>query len=76
LAESHRLRAAIAMRDMVVMDVDIYSKDYFTATRVSSMQRTMNLLHKRGRVIILMHDIHKRTATMLPTLLSRLEAEG
>ncbi|MBY5328962.1 polysaccharide deacetylase family protein [Rhizobium leguminosarum] len=76
LAESHRLRAAIAMRDMVVMDVDIDSKDYFTATRVSAMQRTMNLLHKRGRGIILMHDIHKRTVAMLPSLLSRLEAEG
>ncbi|MGO8484885.1 polysaccharide deacetylase family protein, partial [Rhizobium leguminosarum] len=32
LAESNRLSAAIAMRDMVVMDVDIDSKDYFTAT--------------------------------------------
>lgn len=76
LAESHRLRAAIAMRDMVVMDVDIDSKDYFTTTPVSITQRTMNLLHKRGRGIILMHDIHKRTATMLPTLLSKLEAGG
>jgi len=76
LAESHRLRAAIAMRDMVVMDVDIDSKDYFNTTPVSVTQRTMNLLHKRGRGIILMHDIHKRTATMLPTLLSKLEAEG
>ncbi|TBC93652.1 polysaccharide deacetylase family protein [Rhizobium leguminosarum] len=76
LAESHRLRAAVAMRDMVVMDVDIDSKDYFTTTPVSITQRTMNLLHKRGRGIILMHDIHKRTATMLPTLLSKLEAEG
>ncbi|MBY5335384.1 polysaccharide deacetylase family protein [Rhizobium leguminosarum] len=76
LAESHRLRAAIAMRDMVVMDVDIDSKDYFTTTRVSATQRTMNLLHKRGRGIILMHDIHKRTVAMLPSLLSRLESEG
>lgn len=76
LAESHRLRAAIAMRDMVVMDVDIDSKDYFNTTPVSVTQRTMDLLHKRGRGIILMHDIHKRTATMLPTLLSKLEAEG
>ncbi|MGZ2405407.1 polysaccharide deacetylase family protein [Rhizobium ruizarguesonis] len=76
LAESHRLRAAIAKRDMVVMDVDIDSKDYFTTTPVSITQRTMNLLHKRDRGIILMHDIHKRTATMLPTLLSKLEAEG
>ncbi|RUM05636.1 polysaccharide deacetylase family protein [Rhizobium chutanense] len=76
LAESHRLRAAIAMRDMVVMDVDIDSKDYFATTPLSVTQRTMDLLHKRGRGIILMHDIHKRTATMLPTLLSDLEAEG
>ncbi|MBY3582623.1 polysaccharide deacetylase family protein [Rhizobium bangladeshense] len=76
LAESHRLRAAIAMRGLVVMDVDIDSKDYFSATPVSVTQLTMNLLHKRGRGIILMHDIHKRTVTMLPTLLSKLETEG
>lgn len=76
LSESHRLRAAIATRDLVVMDVDIDSKDYFATTPASVTQRTMDLLHKRGRGIILMHDIHKRTATMLPTLLSDLEAEG
>ncbi|WP_064682116.1 polysaccharide deacetylase family protein [Rhizobium bangladeshense] len=76
LSESHRLRAAIAMRDMVIMDVDIDSKDYFTTTPASVTQRTMDQLHKRGHGIILMHDIHKRTATMLPTLLSTLEGEG
>ncbi|AJC78703.1 polysaccharide deacetylase domain-containing protein [Rhizobium etli bv. phaseoli str. IE4803] len=64
------------MRDMVVMDVDIDSKDYFATTPVSVTQRTMDQLHKRGHGIILMHDIHKRTAKMLPTLLSTLEAEG
>jgi peptidoglycan/xylan/chitin deacetylase (PgdA/CDA1 family) len=76
LSESHRLRAAIAMRDMVIMDVDIDSKDYFATTPASVTQRTMDRLHKRGDGIILMHDIHKRTAKMLPTLLSKLEAEG
>jgi peptidoglycan-N-acetylglucosamine deacetylase len=76
LADTHKLRAAIATRDMVVMDVDVDSKDYFNTTPVAVTQRTMNLLRKRGRGIILMHDIHKRTATMLPTLLSKLEAEG
>jgi peptidoglycan/xylan/chitin deacetylase (PgdA/CDA1 family) len=64
------------MRDMVVMDVDIDSKDYFATTPASVTQRTMDRLHKRGDGIILMHDIHKRTAKMLPTLLSKLEAEG
>ena len=76
LSESHRLRAAIAMRDMVIMDVDIDSKDYFATTPASVTQRTMDQLHERGHGIILMHDIHKRTAKMLPTLLSKLEAEG
>lgn len=76
LAESHKLRSAIAARDMVVMDVDIDSKDYFNTTPVAVAKRTMDLLHKRGCGIILMHDIHKRTAMMLPALLSKLEAEG
>lgn len=38
LAESRKLRAAIAMRDMVVMDVDIDSKDYFNTTPVAVHQ--------------------------------------
>ncbi len=76
LADSQKLRSAVAMRDMVVMDVDVDSKDYFNTSPAAITKRTMDLLHKRGRGIILMHDIHNRTATMLPTLLSRLEAEG
>jgi len=76
LADSQKLRAAVAMRDMVVMDVDVDSKDYFTTSPAAVTKRTMALLHERGRGIILMHDIHNRTATMLPTLLSTLEAEG
>ncbi|RDJ13675.1 polysaccharide deacetylase family protein [Rhizobium grahamii] len=76
LADSHQLRAAVAMRDMVVMDVDVDSKDYISTSPAAVTKRTMDLLHRRGRGIILMHDIHNRTATMLPTLLSRLEVEG
>jgi peptidoglycan-N-acetylglucosamine deacetylase len=76
LADSKKLRAAVAMRDLVVMDVDVDSKDYFNVTPVAVMQRTMDQLHKRGRGIILMHDIHTRTAAMLPTLLNRLEKDG
>lgn len=76
LADSRKLRAAVALRELVVMDVDIDSKDYFKTTPIAVVQRTMDLLHKRGRGIILMHDIHQRTAAMLPTLLTRLENEG
>lgn len=76
LADSHKLRAAVAMRDMVVMDVDVDSKDYLNTSPAATTKRTIDVLHRRGRGIILMHDIHNRTATMLPTLLSTLEAEG
>jgi peptidoglycan-N-acetylglucosamine deacetylase len=76
LADSRKLRSAVAMRDMVVMDVDVDTKDYFTSTPEQVADRAMTRLHQRGSGIILMHDIHKRTAAMLPTLLSRLEAEG
>ncbi|MDM9619892.1 polysaccharide deacetylase [Rhizobium sp. AC44/96] len=76
LADTRKLRSAVAMREMVVMDVDVDSKDYFNTSPAAVTKRTMDLLHKRGRGIILMHDIHNRTATMLPTLLSKLEAEG
>jgi len=76
LADSKRLRNAIAARDMIVMDVDIDSKDYFTSTPAAVVERTMKQLHQRGRGIVLMHDIHQRTVRMLPVLLSRLEKEG
>lgn len=76
LADSHKLRDAISMRDMIVMGADVDSKDYYNTTPVAVTQRIMRDLDRRGRGIILMHDIHKRTAIMLPTLLSKLEAEG
>ena len=76
LADSKRLRTAVAARDMIVMDVDVDSKDYFTSTPASVVARTMTQLHQRGHGIILMHDIHQRTVTMLPALLTRLEKDG
>jgi peptidoglycan/xylan/chitin deacetylase (PgdA/CDA1 family) len=76
LADTRSLRSAIAQRDMIVMDVDIDSKDYFSVKPAAVLERTMDELHRRGRGIILMHDIHQRTAAMLPSLLTRLEKEG
>jgi len=76
LADTRSLRSAIAQRDMVVMDVDVDSKDYFSVKAASVLSRTMDELHRHGRGIILMHDIHQRTAAMLPSLLTRLEKEG
>ncbi|GLR49804.1 polysaccharide deacetylase family protein [Shinella yambaruensis] len=76
LADTSALRSAVARRGTIIMDMDVDSKDYFKVTPASVASRTMQGLRKRGRGIILMHDIHKRTATVLPSLLAQLKAEG
>lgn len=76
LSDSKSLRTRMAQRSVVVLDVAIDSKDYFKSAPSEIVERTMETLHRRGRGIILMHDLHLRTAVMLPMLLDRLKAEG
>ncbi len=76
LSDSKSLRTRMAQRNVVVLDVAIDSKDYFRSSPSEIVERTMATLHRRGRGIILMHDLHLRTAVMLPMLLERLKAEG
>ncbi len=76
LADNHRLRDMISDRGMVIMDVQIDSKDYFKDSPAVVASRTVAALRHRGSGIILMHDIHRRTAAMLPALLTQLRAEG
>src|SRR6202030_267849 len=40
------------------------------------LKRAMDRLEKRGSGILLLHDIHQRTATILPKLLRELKARG
>ncbi len=76
LADSPRLRHLLGDRGMVIMDVQIDSKDYFKDAPAVVASRTMEAIRHRGSGIILMHDIHRRTASMLPALLTQLKAEG
>ncbi|MBO6639816.1 MAG: polysaccharide deacetylase family protein [Roseitalea sp.] len=76
LADTTALRGHLAARGIVVVDVDIDSKDYFRISPVRVATRTMRDLRRRGSGIILFHDLHARTAAMLPTFLNMLEREG
>lgn len=76
LADTAGLREALGRRGSVVLDVDIDSKDYFKTSPAAITNRVMAALERRGRGIILLHDIHSRTASMLASLLIRLEAGG
>lgn len=76
LADTGALRQAAADRGLVILDVDIDSKDYFKLSPETLAANTMARVRAKRRGIILMHDIHGRTAAMLPTLLAQLKAGG
>lgn len=76
LSDTPALRAHLAGRGVVVIDVDIDSKDYFQSTPAQVRQRTLDRLAGRGSGIILFHDLHERTAAMLPGFLDDLHARG
>ncbi|MDE1159151.1 MAG: polysaccharide deacetylase family protein [Neorhizobium sp.] len=76
LADSKKLRQWVGSHRMVVMDVQVDSKDYFNVSPAAVATRTMDALRAHHKGIILMHDIHPRTAAMLPALLTQLKAEG
>ena len=76
LAQTGFLRTNLMLGNMVVLDVDIDSKDYYSETSEQVAARTMARLEARGSGIILFHDIHQRTVDMLPGFLAQLEQKG
>ena len=76
LAQSGFLRTSLLQGSVVVLDVDIDSKDYFKDSAEAVAARTLARLEARGSGIILFHDIHQRTVDMLPAFLAQLEERG
>lgn len=76
LSQTGYLRTTLLQGDMVVLDVDIDSKDYYSDTAAVVSRRTLDRIDARGSGIILFHDIHQRTVDMLPGFLAELEARG
>ena len=76
LAQTGFLRTSMRQGGMVVLDVDIDSKDYYDDTPAEVAARTFSRLEARGSGIILFHDIHPRTVAMLPDFLQQLEDRG
>lgn len=76
LSDTPALRRHLASKGVVVIDVNIDSKDYFVSTPDQVRARTVAAVKARGSGIILLHDLHQRTASMLPRLLDDLHASG
>lgn len=76
LAQTGFLRTNLMQGNMIVLGVDIDSKDYYKDTAAVVVQRTMDRLAARGSGVILFHDIHQRTVETLPLFLAQLEEQG
>jgi len=76
LSDTPALRSQLAAQDVVVLDVDVDSKDYFQSSPGQVSSRTLDRLKARGSGIVLFHDIHARTANALPLFLDELKANG
>jgi peptidoglycan/xylan/chitin deacetylase (PgdA/CDA1 family) len=76
LKASPELLKYLADRNMAVFSTDIDSFDFKGGKADRLVKHVMQLLEKRGKGIILMHDIQPHTAQAMPALLKELKAGG
>jgi peptidoglycan/xylan/chitin deacetylase (PgdA/CDA1 family) len=76
LSESEAVITYLKSRDVAQFAIDIDSFDWRTRNSQSVIARVMAGLERRGRGIILLHDIHASTAGALPQLLALLKEKG
>lgn len=74
---SEIIEKALADRGLVVFSTDVVADDWFRhISPAQIVQRAMRRLDKRGRGILLLHDIHPWTVAALPELLKELKDHG
>lgn len=76
LAQTNSQRNTLASHDLVVLDVDIDSRDYRPHAPGELNRRTMARLKAKGKGVILFHDIQPRTVANLAAFLDQLKDEG
>jgi peptidoglycan-N-acetylglucosamine deacetylase len=76
LSQTQELTAYLAQRNIGIFSIDIDSFDFKTKSSEKVITSVMNQLDRRGKGIILMHDLQHSSAVALPTLLQQLKAKG
>jgi peptidoglycan/xylan/chitin deacetylase (PgdA/CDA1 family) len=76
LRDSPETLKYLASRNIAVFSTDIDSFDFKGGQPDKLVKHIMSLLDKRGKGIILMHDIQPHTAKAMPDLLKALKAGG
>ncbi|MGC1778869.1 MAG: polysaccharide deacetylase family protein [Xanthobacteraceae bacterium] len=76
-ARSDLVESELARRGLIVFSADVVADDWhrgITPAKIISL--AMSRLEARGKGILLLHDIHPKTAEALPGLLEQLKANG
>jgi peptidoglycan-N-acetylglucosamine deacetylase len=76
LAQPPRMLSYLAERNIAIFSGDIDSRDYTMHKPQPVVDSVMSQLEKRGKGIVIMHDIHPNTAEALPELLRQLKVAG
>jgi peptidoglycan-N-acetylglucosamine deacetylase len=77
LDRSDVIEAEAAARSLVIFSTDTVADDWHRHIKPRDIvSRAMTRLEKRGRGILLLHDIHKSTVAALPELLKELKDKG
>src|SRR5262249_12297068 len=77
LGRTNAIERFLEDKQLVTWSADVDTNDWWRGSSPEAIvKRTMRRLNAKGRGIILMHDIHRRTATALPILLRELKANG
>ena len=63
-------------RKVAVFGADLWASDWIPMTPDAEFELLMGRLRAAGRGVILLHDIKRQTADMLPRFLAALKAEG
>ena len=73
LGKSAEIETHLAEQGIMVWSADFPADDWTRITSKQVMKRALDRLERRGRGVLLLHDIHKRTMTALPELLMELK---
>jgi peptidoglycan/xylan/chitin deacetylase (PgdA/CDA1 family) len=77
LERSDLLESELAERGLITFSADVVADDWhrdITPAKIISL--AMSRLEKRGKGILLLHDIHPKTVAALPGLLQQLKEQG
>jgi len=76
MSQTPDLNEILTEDGQVVMSTDISPKDWNGDPPSETLERLKRLVERRGRGIVLLHDVQNRTADFLPDFLAFLKAGG